>query len=126
MKQILILIFTVVLVSCESNDHQGPTYYYDTEIIVPDSLKEKHAKYVKELISASNFHMTGGDYEDPEDVIEEAERVANNLYGKQVEGLSMVLPSSYTRKFIPEHQLSPDLKHMLDSMKQGGKAGKYN
>ena len=125
MKHILIFLFAIAVISCGTPQHQGPTYYYSTELKIPDSLKEKHAQYIKELVSASNFHMTGGDYEDPEDVIAKAESVADRVYGVEVEGLDMVVPNSYTRKFIPADQLTPELKNMLDSLKRGGKAAHY-
>lgn len=55
---------------------------------VPDSMSAQVADYVIKLVSAASYHMAAGDYEDPEDVIEQAECTAQELFGRSVSGIS--------------------------------------
>ena len=79
----LLLVFS--LISCE--EKQEIHYRYKTIKVVPDSLKEKQQLFVVETVKAASFHMTGGDYEDPEDVIQQAKTTFEDIHGIPVEGL---------------------------------------
>jgi hypothetical protein len=125
MKTLFAFVFLLLLASCGFKRYEGPLYTYSVEKIVPDSLREKQATFIRETVSAASNQMTGGDYEDPEDVIAEARRTSKELYGVEIEGLNMSVPGSYTLKFIPVHQMNPFQKRILDSLKAGGRAKTY-
>jgi len=85
---------------------------------VPDSLRSAMVDWIKETVRAASYHMTGGDYEDPEDVIEQAEETANRLFSRtfEYEGLRM-----YNRRESPKDVAYVDLtggqKEIFDYLK---------
>lgn len=90
MKKIFALLSLIIIVSCGPRvDHSNTEIIYDyaTRKIMPDSNKIKMAEWITKTVSATNFHMTGGDYEDPEDMIDELEDVGEDLFSVEVEGL---------------------------------------
>ncbi len=75
------------MVSCykPSKRPKYPLYTgFELRKIVPDSNKAKMAEWITKTVSATNFHMKGGDYEDPEEVIEQAEETAENIFSVEV------------------------------------------
>lgn len=96
---ILLLISSLLFMSCEDD------YKYATQDVVPDSNKIKVSEFIIKTVSAASLHMSTADYEDPEDVIEQAERTANRLYSIQVEGLHIYQGNS-SWVFIPYDKLS--------------------
>lgn len=79
--------------SCDTSPiDKSPKYELTYVNIVPDSLKDKQRKWITETVSATNLHMTGGDYEDPEDVIEEASDQSKNLF-------SVSVPTLYKKEY---------------------------
>jgi hypothetical protein len=103
MKNLIILFVLVnILCSCDINERE---YRIAFETIIPDSLKSKQLIFIKETVSASNFHMSGGDYEDPEDVIEQAEITFNRIYGVPVKGLA-TWGNEHPYEFIPFNKLN--------------------
>lgn len=101
----------VMLLSTASCEGQPPTIEDQYEIgykkMVPPENVDKMADFITKTVSASNLHMTGGDYEDPEDVVEAAERTAKNLYEVEVEGLYYKYQKEYSWEwaFTPKDSL---------------------
>ena len=73
------LLPLILLMSC-NNDIKSPTYDVVEVDLVPDSLKEKQRTWVTETIRAASQHMTGGDYEDVDETIEEVTYQSENLF----------------------------------------------
>jgi hypothetical protein len=99
------------LISCNVQDQVTIEYEYEVQEILPDSNKLKMAKWITETVSASNHQMTGGDYEDPEDVIEELQDVGEDLFSVKVEGLKRIKKRSgqvVDFYFIPKSELTPE------------------
>lgn len=97
-----------LLVSCkQANLPKYTNYSIDTEEIILSENKEKATIFIENLVSKSNFHMTGGDYEDPEDVINQAQQTALEMYGTKVLGLSVdINDDGFSDKFIPTTEFS--------------------
>jgi hypothetical protein len=117
MKIILIIMSILILSSCSESDVKYPVYNYTVGEIYPDSCKIKAANWIKETVAATNFKMSGGDYEDPEDVIEQCEETAQKLFSIKVEGLIKTSYSGSYGIFIPKNELTKYELHILDSLK---------
>lgn len=85
----IILLFSLLLTiySCK---HKEPMVEYSLGTInsVPDSLKSKQRLWVTETIKAASQNMTGGDYEDVDDTIDQAWVTSERLF--QVETLGLI------------------------------------
>ena len=77
------LLACVFLTSCSSDD-EYPRYTLETIKYVPDSLKIKHRTWVTETIRAASQHMTGGDYEDVDVTIRQANGEVSPLKDRQL------------------------------------------
>ena len=86
---------------------------------IPDSLRPQMAQFIKETVSAASLHMTGGDYEDPEDVIEQAEETAEHLYARTTIALTMWSPNDY-RVNIKVSDFTPRQKRIYDLIVKNG------
>jgi len=121
MKIFGILIFTLMIItSCEPrvNDYYNfPAYEYTKSAYVPDSNKVKMAVWITETVKASNNHMTGGDYEDPEDVIEQCEETAQRLFSIETEGLTKYTSPQSFGIWYSKEQLTKRELQILDSLK---------
>lgn len=92
---VVVLVAVICLSSCDENmktEEPKNEYQIDYQWSVPDSNREKMAKFITETVRASNLHLTAGDYEDPEDVVEEVEEVAYNLFRTKEIGLGIKKP----------------------------------
>jgi len=86
MKKVLLSIGLITVISsCNHVNTHG--YILRSITVVADSLKDRQATFVTETVRAASQHMTGGDYEDPEDVIEAANNTFEHIYGVHVECL---------------------------------------
>lgn len=120
-----ILIFfgtlSALLISCEEHPkvkEKYPHYTYGTDTYIPDSMKIQYANWVKETVAAASNHMTGGDYEDPEDVIEQAEESGKRIFESKAEGLYRVLSEGQWREFIPKERLTKEELVILEKLKK--------
>lgn len=125
MKKLLILSLTIItclLWSCSTETTPPIEYRYTYQLEVPDSNLTKMTTWITTTVSAASQHMTGGDYEDPEDLVEETTRQAQQIFAVKVEGLN-----KYKRKggqtdyvFIPFPELDSSevvLFHQLKYLK---------
>lgn len=92
-----------------------------SETSVPDSLRFAMAEWVKETVRAASNQMTGGDYEDPEDVIVQAEKTANRLFSRttRAEGMRFYRKSADNPSEIRYENLSIPEKKVFDELKKG-------
>ncbi len=97
-----------------------PSVVMVTEISIPDSLRPAMADWIKETVRAASFHMTGGDYEDPEDVIEEAEEVAERLFARSFtsEGLRFIRYDASFTEDVPYEKLTNYEKKVFEELKK--------
>ncbi|MFZ3016003.1 MAG: hypothetical protein WA101_03370 [Minisyncoccia bacterium] len=60
---------------------------------VSDSLQSERAKWIKESLSAASYNMTGGDYEDPDDLVRQLEETSARLFTRRclVEHLKLTI-----------------------------------
>jgi hypothetical protein len=109
MKSLLLLLL-LVMISCK--DPKPEPDYSDYQIsyedIIPEQDKEKATQLMEKLVSAASLHMTAGDYEDPEDLIEQAQSTTEDMYAERVVGLW------HNYKFIPESEFTPQEKVIFD------------
>lgn len=107
-----LLICALLLFGCEDY----PQYYISSESSIPDSLKNDHAKFVIEATRAASFHMTGGDYEDPEDVMNAASLIFQSIYSVEKDGLKTVACHGCYSTFTPENELTPTQRKIYNSL----------
>ena len=93
-----LLIVLLLLTGCANE----PNYFYRRQLVIPDSSKPAARQWIQETLRAGSYHLSAGKYEDQEDVIEQLEETATNLFGKEVEGLYI----NYT--FYPKDSLTPE------------------
>ena len=110
----LIIVLGLFAVSCEGD---YPKYRIDSELIVPDSLKNKQANFVIEVVKSASYHMTGGDYEDPEDVIEQANETFIEIYSYRVECLVKIPCHGCYPQYTTIDKLSPEQLKIYQSIK---------
>lgn len=104
----ILIICIIFLYSC--NEEPYPRYRFSTGYYLPDSAKVKLSKWITETTAATNFHMTGGDYEDPEDVIEQLEETGNRIFSVNTTGLERLDCNGCYWEFIPKEYLAgPEL-----------------
>jgi hypothetical protein len=110
-----ILLLAAVMSSC--NNEKYPKYSLITIQYVPDSLKAEHRKFITETVRAASQHMTGGDYEDVDETIKQAERTADNVFSVSVIGLEKQIDDNYWNnlKLLP-NQFTPYEKRAFDSL----------
>lgn len=99
---------------------QKPTITYElgSASFVPDSLKDDQRKFVIETVRAASQHMTGGDYEDVDDTIEQAQETSEELFEVTVPTLYKVINDHGEKTYVhilPE-QLNEREKRILDSL----------
>lgn len=106
MNKLLLLIFmSIVLLGCGEHEYKLSEY---SDYYLPDSNKAKYAEFIQKTVAAASFHMSGGNYEDPEDVINAAKNIAMDLYG--VETYNMLRDGYFVRfeKMTPRESLIYD------------------
>lgn len=110
-----ILLLAAVMSSC--NNEKYPKYSLTTIRYVPDSLKSEHRKFITETVRAASQHMTGGDYEDVDETIIQAEITADNVFSVSIIGLEKQIDDNYwnSLKLKPE-QFTPYEKMVFDSL----------
>ena len=137
MKQAFFIVFGGILftflfigliisaASCTNNaDEPKYAYHYGIDKEVPDSLKVAQREWITKTVAACNNRLTGGDIEDQEKVIEQAESSSERLFGVEVEGLYMYdAESEYNPKqvyyytFIPKRNLNPLQLKLFNELK---------
>ena len=80
----LVLLFALFLVGCKKEYS-----LYSTGTYIPEDKKVEYVEFIQKTVAAASFHMTTSDYENPEYVIREAKKTANELYGKNTYGLTI-------------------------------------
>lgn len=95
MKKILLLaLLSILMLSCKK-DIQYPNYEITKITYIPKEAKVDHAKFITETVRAASQQMTGGDYEDVDETIIQAERTADNLFQIEVLGLRKNISENY-------------------------------
>jgi hypothetical protein len=94
-----------------------PKYKYAIDDYLSDSAKIKMATWITETVKATNNQMTGGDYEDPEDVIEQLEETGKRLFSVRIEGLSIQEKQDGWWTFTAKPELTKNELVILDSLK---------
>ena len=106
MKKIIISIISLTILNgCISDESKSQPYRYAVGNYIPDSNRAEMAKFIKETVSAASYHMNGGDYEDPEDVILQAEETARRIFSVKTGGLEHSKCDQCYWEFIPESKL---------------------
>lgn len=114
-RTLTLLALSIGLASCTKEERV--TYAYDIAHILPDSLRDKKAQYIKDVVSAASFHMSAGDYEDPEDLVYAAGNSFDNIYKKQVEGLRIRIKDISYSQFVPIFALDSAQKVIFNELK---------
>lgn len=109
------LLTAVFFAGC--SNEKFPQCRYAINDYVPDSSKAALAEWVKGTVSAASYHMSGGDYEDPEDVIEQAERTGRDLFEVKIEGLEYRQCDQCYWEFIARPDLNERQQKLCDSLK---------
>lgn len=109
MKKLLLISIVLLLFACEKDFD----YKITIGVYVPDSLKEKHREYIKELVRAADQHLSAGDMEDAAYTIRQAKWTADELFGLRIQGLS-----KYTSDFIAPEQMTKEEKEIFEQLKK--------
>ena len=113
----LYAVLACVFLSSCSEDIKYPVYSLEKIEYVPDSLKVKHRAWITETIRAASQHMTGGDYEDVDETIIQAERTADRLFQVNVIGLRKEINENYWDDLhLKPTELTQKEKVILDSL----------
>lgn len=119
-KQIAVYSFCTLLscvfFSCEQTPTY-PRYTATTKEVIPDSLKNDHRTWITETVRAASQNMTGGDYEDVDETIIQAERTADRIFGKKLRALRIEISDHYWDDLIKtENELNEYEKIKFDSL----------
>ena len=102
----------IILSSCEEPAKREvityPHYRYGTDTYIPDSVKMAYADWVQKTVAAASNHMTAGDYEDPEDVIVQAQETGERIFEVKTEGLYRTISEGNWQEFIPKERLTKE------------------
>jgi len=101
--------------SCENNKPEYPKYELSSTIAVPDSLKPQYREWVKETVRAASQQMTGGDYEDADETIKQAEETGLNIFGKAQPCLQ-VFVAQYNYYKVNLSEMNEKEKQIFDSL----------
>lgn len=115
LAKLMLVAVLFSLVSC--NEDKYPKYSLTTIEFVPDSLKAEHRKFITETVRAASNQMTGGDYEDVDETIIQAEITADNIFSSTVVGLRKEIDENYRNSFeLKPNELNVYEKKILDSL----------
>lgn len=121
-KKLFLLLISIsfLLISCGIGENKKTkvkkiVYSYTQITFVPDSNIVEMRAWITKTVEATNKNMTGGDYEDPEDVIEQAEETAERLFSIKEDALQ-ILSNGYWST-IPKNRMTKEELHILDSLK---------
>lgn len=89
-------------------------YRISTITTVPDSLKEKYRSWVIECVRAASQNMTGGDYEDVDETIEQAEATALKLFGVEEPALVINYGEGYSVIYVARSKFTPAQEEIYD------------
>ena len=101
--KIIIILFLFLLVSCETY----PKYSIYESYVLNDSLKSKKLDFITRTMSATNFHLSAGEYNNPEDVVRELNKVFNQTYEEKITGLKIHFSNTNSIR-IPKDKLDPN------------------
>jgi hypothetical protein len=106
----IIIVFTILIMSTSSctESIQYPNYELKFSSEVPDSLKNQMGKFIIDLVKSSNQHLSAGDFEDVEEVIEQAENTATRLYSRRIPTLHIKQNSSSITNIKYENELTSE------------------
>jgi len=111
------LLLVAVLFSSCKNNVKYPIYSLTTIEYIPDSLKVEHRKFITETVRAASNQMTGGDYEDVDETIIQAERTALNIFSSNIIGLRKQIDESVWNDLkLKPNELNVYEKKILDSL----------
>jgi len=112
---VLLVAVLFSLTSC--SEEKYPKYSLTTIEFIPDSLKVEHRKFITETVRAASNQMTGGDYEDVDETIIQAERTADNIFSSSVVGLRKEIDENYWNSLeLKPNELNVYEKKILDSL----------
>ena len=115
LAKLMLVAVLFSLVSC--NEDKYPKYSLTTIEFIPDSLKAEHRKFITETVRAASNQMTGGDYEDVDETIIQAERTADNIFSSSIVGLRKEIDENYWNSLeLKPNELNVYEKKILDSL----------
>ncbi len=118
MLVVILIIFAFTRCS-NTPEEKYPKYEYAVDYYVPDSLYPNMSKWIQETVRATSQHLSAGDYEDPEDVIVQSKRTAEQLFNVRAEGLHKIrYDREYEPEFIPKERMIGWEKIIFDSLKR--------
>lgn len=118
MKKIYFILIMLLSVGILSSCGEYPQYEYAVGKHLPDSLIDEYENFIIETTSAASFHMSGGDYEDPEDLVRQAKYIADDIYMKRVDGLRVRPCNGCYAPFVPYYMLTPREYDIFIELKQ--------
>lgn len=112
------LMLVAVLFSLTScHEEKYPKYSLTTIKFIPDSLRAEHRKFITETVRAASNQMTGGDYEDVDETIVQAERTADNIFSSNIIGLRKQIDDSpWNDLELKPNELTVYEKKIFDSL----------
>jgi hypothetical protein len=119
----ILSLLCFLIVSCgTSKDENGRPLYPKYEVgsyrLVPDSLRHKQREWITKTVAAASNHMTGGDYEDPEDLVDEVTEESYTVFSVDVATLSVKTCSDCYWDNLDPRLLTTSQKATLDSLQK--------
>lgn len=115
LAKLMLVAVIFSLTSC--SEEKYPKYSLTTIEFIPDSLKAEHRKFITETVRAASNQMTGGDYEDVDETIIQAERTADNIFSSNIIGLRKKIDDNHWNDLkLKPNELNVYEKKVLDSL----------
>lgn len=117
-KYSIYVLLTWFFISCGNNiKKKYPRYSATTKRVIPDSLKSEYRRWITETVKAASQNMSGGDYENVDETILQAERTANRVFGDDVRAIRIEMDGNhYHDLIISEYELNKHQKIKFDSL----------
>jgi hypothetical protein len=110
-----------VAVTCapESKNKNTPPEWPKYSLVVtgytPDSVIQEQGKFISETCKAATFNLKTSDYEDVDDLVEEATYSANQIYRRDVRALRIETRDGASQTILP-HLMTKQERTVYDSL----------
>ena len=90
-------------------------YSVSTITFVPDSLRLKQAEWITETMRAASNRLTTSDYEDPEDVLQQAQYTSEEIFGRKVSCLR-ISHDTGDHEYVIQERMTPEQRIIYDRL----------
>lgn len=110
MKNLLLIVLTLMMLSCTKIIEEYPQYSLSSTTYVPDSMRDTQRIWITSVVKAASNNISAGDYERIYKTIREASNISNDLFEETVICLSVKLnEDSYRISITPDHMTNEQM-----------------